>query len=753
MLNADSLFCGSSPVAGVSSHHKFSSTREMLMGRCNSICRFTFLVLLAAVLIVPCVAAQKWNRYGPGTRSQASAIYDASTNQMIMFGGQHAPTSIDFNDTWTVKNVIPANASTFENLNWVKVSVTGKGPSVRFGHSAAYNPTSNRMIVFGGGTGFPGPCVNELWVLKNPNQVGTPAWSQLAATGTLPPVREGHTAIYDSKSNTMVVFGGTDCLGNYYNDLWILSNADGSTGTPAWTQATPLGTSPSGRTQSTAVYDSVNNIMTVFGGATANKTAFNDVWTLSNANGLTGTPTWTQLLPFGSKPVARSGQSAFYDSANNRMVIHGGMTGGGGVKNDTWILTSANGVGTPAWSQLSPTSAGPYRSSHTAIYDPASNNLVIFGGDSQLAKTFTDDHVLILSHANGMSSGATWTQDGPVPRYHSSAIYDPATDQMVVFGGEQGGTAGALSDVWSEQQVVADGQSSQVTTKWAQVFPTGTAPSARFGHSAFYDPSSNRMIVFGGANTATACLNDLWALDDPTSAHGVPAWLSLAASGTAPIARMNHNAVYDPVTNVLMVYGGSNCAGGYFSDVWTLSNANGSGGTPTWTQLSPSGAAPAARENASAVYDSVNNILIIYAGDAGGSGFSDVWNLTNANGQGGTPLWTQLAPTGTTPRPRTGHSAVYDSVNNRMIIFGGINALTGTGYLGDTWILTSANGLGATPTWIALKVTGTAPLRRLHNAFYNSAFNDMVVFGGDSQIAQSPADDHVFILSVANGLP
>src|SRR5215472_13348728 len=113
-----------------------------------------FLSLLAPVW------AQKWNRYGPGTRSQASAIYDASTNQMIMFGGQHAPTNIDFNDAWSVKNVIPASSFAQENLNWVKISVLGTLPSTRFGHSAVYNSTSNRMIIFGGGTGFPGPCVN-----------------------------------------------------------------------------------------------------------------------------------------------------------------------------------------------------------------------------------------------------------------------------------------------------------------------------------------------------------------------------------------------------------------------------------------------------------------------------------------------------------------------------------------------------------------------------------------------------------------
>ena len=39
---------------------------------------------MAGTVLVPDLSAQKWNRYGPGTRSQASAIYDSSTDQMIM---------------------------------------------------------------------------------------------------------------------------------------------------------------------------------------------------------------------------------------------------------------------------------------------------------------------------------------------------------------------------------------------------------------------------------------------------------------------------------------------------------------------------------------------------------------------------------------------------------------------------------------------------------------------------------------------
>src|SRR6266536_2541913 len=163
----------------------------------------------------------------------------------------------------------------------------------------------------------------------------------------------------------------------------------------------------------------------------------------------------------------------------------------------------------------------------------------------------------------------TWSQAGPAPRYHSSSVYDAATDQMIVFGG-QPLTGAPLNDVWSEQQVVSAGQASHVAANWVQVSPTGTAPSARFGHSAIYDSSSNRMVVFGGGTSSSSCLNDLWILDDANSSLGPPAWLAETARGTLPQRRMNSSSVYDPTTNTLILFGGTNCSGGYLSDVWTL---------------------------------------------------------------------------------------------------------------------------------------------------------------------------------------
>ncbi|MGD0268027.1 MAG: kelch repeat-containing protein [Candidatus Sulfotelmatobacter sp.] len=368
--------------------------------------RLLVVCLVVGITMTMPLSAQKWNRYGPGTRTQASAVYDSATNTMFSFAGQHAPTNIDFNDMWALQNAIPSSASTQQNLQWLRWTITGAAPSDRFGQSMIYNPTSDRAIVFAGGTGFPAPCVNDLWVVTHLNGVGgSAAWKKQTPTGTLPPIREGHTAVYDPNTNKMIVFGGNNCDGTYYNDLWILSNADDSSGTPSWAQVTPIGTPPSVRSQATAIYDSVNNVMTVFGGGSSPTAVDNDVWTLTNANGVTGTPTWTKLSPTGTQPTARIGHSAIYDAANNRMTIFGGGNSKGKVLNDGWVLTYANGIGgTPSWTQMTFGDTAPYRKSFMAVYDPVSDDMIIFGGDSTIAFTFTDDHVFILTEANGLTA-------------------------------------------------------------------------------------------------------------------------------------------------------------------------------------------------------------------------------------------------------------------------------------------------------------------------------------------------------------
>lgn len=301
-------------------------------------------------------------------------------------------TAGNLNDVWRLNR----------KLSWTFVSPTGTAPAPRTGPSAVYDHKSNRMIVFGGGLGNTSPCVSDVWVLTDANGTeGTPAWIQLSAAGGPPPSRLRHSAVYDPHSNRMIVFGGNDCFSTNFGDVWVLSNANGLGGTPTWAQLSPAGTPPGPSEDHTAVYDPGTNTMIVFGGTIGGSNS-NAVWVLANANGIGGTATWTQLSPSGTLPPGRELHSAVYDAANNLMIIFGGGNSGG-LLSDVWVLSNANGIGgTPSWTQLGPFPVSPgTREAHTAVYDPATNKMTIFGGF--VSPTTVGGDVWVLDHANGLN--------------------------------------------------------------------------------------------------------------------------------------------------------------------------------------------------------------------------------------------------------------------------------------------------------------------------------------------------------------
>lgn len=678
--------------------------------------------------------AQTWSLHGPAARYSHSAVWDSVTAQMIIFGGQETNTSTDLNDVWLGKT------STDLNDSFTQLLPSGTLPAGRYGHVAAYDSTSNRMMLFGGGLGLPAPCANDSWILTNANGTGgTPGWTQLSPTGTVPTARIYSTGAYDPTTNSLIVFGGYDCSSNYFNDVWVLSGANGESGS-AWTQLNASGTPPAARESASAVYDSVNNILTVYGGD-AGGAPFGDVWVLSHANGTGGTPTWVQLSATGTAPLARTGQTATYDSKNDRMTIFGGINSGTTLT-DAWVLTFANGIGgTPAWSEIPTQGTAPSVAYHSAVYDSKLNNMYVFAGISSEDKLNTNDHAFTLSGANGISTKVEkWFLGGPPVRYGHSAFYDSVTNGLFVFAGAHSGTL-LFNDYWEAVDVIGS-----TNLAWVAQHAQGTAPSPRYGQTGLYDSVSNRLMVFGGATTSK-CLNDYHVLEHANGQGGTMTWLSVSPTGTAPAARTYQASVYVAGTNQIIILGGFNCKSTYYNDVWVLSNANDMSAQPSWTKLSPTGPGPTARESASAIYDPSTNSLIVYGGDAGGPPFGDIWILSNANGSGGTPAWTQLSPSNTGPVARSGHTATYDAVNNIMTIYAGYN---GSSLLDDTWTLSGANGQAGSSTWTQL---ASNQLRRLHTSEYDPTSNQMITFGGATNpVPQNPSSD-LYTLTGANGLP
>ncbi len=472
---------------------------------------------------------------------------------------------------------------------------------------------------------------------------------------------------------------------------------------------------------------------------------------------MTGSNTWIQLPP----PSVRQAGVA-YDRAHDRLIVFGGANNGA-LNNDTWAVSLS---GSPSWTKLATTGTPPSpRQTCNAVYDPAHNELVVFGGSDAADNVLGDVWTLSLAGAT-----PTWTQlspagSTPAARSYASAALDTLNDRLLVFGGAQ--TAGSngppsnfLNDVWA--------LSLSGTPTWTQLSPSGTAPSVRAGSQVIWDGAAQRLVAFGGFDGGF--LADAYTL----SLSGSPAWNTLSPGGTTPAARAVGSAVWDPVGNRMLMYGGFYSAGGnsYLSDLWSLSL----GGSPAWTQLSPTGGPPSTRQAPEAAYDSHLGAMVMYGGgdDGNGGTITDLaWRLS----LGGSPQWTEigtgdisqrqsataifdpvrqrlvafggqidgnntqtysnevwtydlagnwslLTPTGTPPTPRSGQTAIYDPVRDRMLVFAGGDTINNNN---DAWALS----LSGTPAWTLIATSGgPPPARQQHVAVYDSQRDRMVIYGG-----------------------
>src|SRR5262249_50780442 len=146
---------------------------------------------------------------------------------------------------------------------------------------------------------------------------------------------------------------------------------------------------------------------------------------------------------------------------------------------------------------------------------------------------------------------------GPSPRTSPAFAFDSLRGQSVLFGGNSGTVV--LGETW-----VWDGST------WKQKTPA-VAPSARFRSAMAFDPSRGRAVLFGGSDsillTGTA---DTWEWDGATWTQRTPAHKPSARSGTV--------MWYDPSSNRVMLFGGSNNSITY-NDLWSRDGSD-------WTQIS-----------------------------------------------------------------------------------------------------------------------------------------------------------------------
>jgi N-acetylneuraminic acid mutarotase len=320
----------------------------------------------------------------------------------------------------------------------------------------------------------------------------------------------------------------------------------------------------------------------------------------------------------------------------------------------------------------------------------------------------------------GSGHQGAWTEltpagSQPPGRCSQAVAYDASLERVIMFGGS--GHSGFLNDTWAY---------SPEADAWTELTPTGTVPAPRGGGMMAYDPTSGRLILFGGTvqldsedgDGGDISSAETWAYDPAANS-----WAKLMPAGTTPLPLTGATLLYDPVTQRMLLFGGWNQSvpdsPNYLNYLWAYDPA-----TNEWTVLHPERAGPSRRWGYAAAYDSSAGRMTVFGGEAvgvsPGGPYDDTWaydSLANT--------WTELRPQGEVPAARTGAKMVYDTVGRRIIMFGGCRSGNST-YFNDIWAYDSAAN-----TWTQLDPSGALPSSRIFPLLvWVSSAGQIVMFGG-----------------------
>lgn len=295
-------------------------------------------------------SGELWTRLlalgGGNEREDFSAAYDDINNQMIIHGGYYYTSGMQ-------------NANYYQNLytyDPAANSWTDRGAAkLPHGNVGVWDNADKCFITHGGALFdmYGDVYYAETWAWYP----ATATWSQLADG----PTRFFHSAAWDPVDGVMLVFGGQDTdQGSPYNDLWAYSYMSNT-----WTMLRPQGGGPSARIDHTAVWDTENGQMIVFGGF-ASGNPLSDVWTYNYTQN-----SWTRKASAAS---GRASHAACWNGDLNVMTVSGGRVG---ISNSNDTLTYDPSADSWRASSAMP-AAGRIESS--AVYDPVRKQMIVYGG-------------------------------------------------------------------------------------------------------------------------------------------------------------------------------------------------------------------------------------------------------------------------------------------------------------------------------------------------------------------------------------
>lgn len=250
--------------------------------------------------------------------------------------------------------------------------------------------------------------------------------------------------------------------------------------------------------------------------------------------------------------------------------------------------------------------------------------------------------------------------------------------------------------------------------QWSRITTTGNVPHLK-NHSAIYYPLSNSMIVFGGRNAAGDPTDEMWSLNLSTNQ-----WTKLTPLNVAPFSRYTQNAHYDSLNNRMIIWSGQGVSQALFNDVWAYNFS-----TSLWQQLWPDGninGVPLKRYGTASVFDPLKRHFVTFAGFSTSGRFEDTWTFNIDS-----TVW-QERTNGLYPPKRCLHAAVFASDMRKMVMYAGQHD---GGAHDDIWMLNVDNysWQNVTPQF--------RPSGRFWNSTIYSGNGNVIIFGGLSSTARN----------------
>lgn len=295
------------------------------------------------------------------------------------------------------------------------------------------------------------------------------------------------------------------------------------------------------------IYDPVQHRIVLLAGKNDQNENLNEVWALDLTKN-----TWQKLEVTGEAPPGSEDHAVIYDPLSYRAILHGGEKGKS--TNKLWAFD----LKTPHWRNMTD-STSPVREDHTAIFDSRGKRMVLFGGRD-------NDYTLFDIWAFDLDPNSptfekwqdlTVFEAPPPDRADHVAVYDSTRNRMIIYGGWDNDSNEYLDDTWAFYFAAPPDSAGH----WRQIKTSKSHPPKRRHAVGVYDSAREWFIIFGGFGKE-GFLNDVWAFDLKEDL-----WLNITPG---PQPRMDHQAIYDPRSGRLMLYGGDASLEGKFHDVWEL---------------------------------------------------------------------------------------------------------------------------------------------------------------------------------------